>query len=120
MQKSTEQQLLRIRCEKVIRVRRGVRRKDGRFFTQREFAKLIGYPIARYAEAEKNDEAVDNFLLDKLIMICHANPYYLYDDSCAPWEGEYTGNAVDQREARRFLQPMTPFLNGSSGANQEP
>ncbi len=70
------------RFEKVVRVWKGIRRADGRCFTQREFAKLIEYPISRYTEAEKKDEAVDVALLEKLIMICHANPYYLYDDAC--------------------------------------
>ena len=83
------------RSEKVVRVRKGIRRADGRCFTQREFAKLIEYPINRYTEAEKKDEAVDDALLEKLIMVCHANPYYLYDDDCDAEYGEYEGNAVE-------------------------
>ena len=89
--------------EKVVRVRKGVRKSDGRYFTQRDFAKLIGYPIQKYAEAEKDDRMVYDELLEKLIMICHANPYYLYDDECYADMGEYEGNAVDLGDAPAII-----------------
>ena len=82
-------------CRKVVRVRKGIRRQDGRSFTQREFAKLIGWPVNRYTEAEKCDDAAVDELLEKLIMICHANPYYLYDSMCDADFGEYAGEAVE-------------------------
>ena len=89
--------------EKIIRVRKGIRKRNGKYFTQRDFAKLIGYPIQKYAEAEKDDAAVDDVLLEKLIMICHANPYYLYDDDCDADLGEYDGNAVEMGDAPAII-----------------
>ena len=89
--------------EKIVRVRKGVRKSDGRYFTQRDFAKLIGYPIQKYAAAEKDDTVVDDELLEKLIMICHANPYYLYDDDCDAEMGEYDGNAVELGDAPAII-----------------
>ena len=84
------------RCEKVKRVRKGIRRKDGRYFTQQEFARLIGYPASKYREAEKYDEAVGDELREKLVMICHANPYYLFDDICYAESGEDDENGVER------------------------
>ena len=89
--------------EKVVRVRKGIRKSDGRYFTQRDFAKLIEYPVQKYAGAEKDDAMVDDVLLEKLIMICHANPYYLYDDECYADMGEYEGNAVDLGDAPAII-----------------
>ena len=89
--------------EKIVRVRKGVRKSDGRYFTQRDFAKLIGYPIQKYAEAEKDDALVDDELLEKLIMICHANPYYLYDGECEAYMGEYEGDSVDWGDAPAII-----------------
>ncbi len=98
------------RSEKVVRVRKGIRRVDGRCFTQREFAKLIEYPINRYTEAEKRDEAVEDALLEKLIMICHANPYYLYDDTCGAEYGEYDGNAVEWHDQPAIITGYDSIL----------
>ncbi len=76
--------------EKVIRIRKGFLGSNGRPLTQRDFAKFIGYPINKYVEAEKVDRygrdrepesEVEDELLDKLVMICHANPYWLFDDT---------------------------------------
>ena len=89
--------------EKIVRVRKGIRKSDGRNFTHRDFAKLIEYPIQKYAAAEKDDAMVDDVLLEKLVMICHANPYYLYDDECDADMGEYEGNAVDRGDAPAIL-----------------
>ena len=85
--------------EKIIKVRKGVRKSDGRFFTQRDFAKLIGYPIAAYASTEKDEEYVTDELLEKLIMICHANPYFLYDFECEASFAEYGGESVANGDA---------------------
>ena len=98
------------RSEKVVRVRKGIQRADGRCFTQREFAKLIEYPINKYTEAEKNDEAVEDVLLEKLIMVCHANPYYLYDDACGVEYGEYEGNAVEWHDQPAIITGYDSIL----------
>ena len=98
------------RCEKVVKVRKGIRRQDGRCFTQREFAKLIEYPINKYTEAEKDDNAVTDELLEKLIMICHANPYYLYDDMCGADYGEYDGNAVEWHDQPAIITGYDSIL----------
>ncbi len=89
--------------EKVVLVRKGIRKRDGRYFTQRDFAKLIDYPIAKYAAAEKNDDMVDDVLLEKLIMICHANPYFLYDDACDAFMGEYDSIAAKVGDAPAII-----------------
>ena len=75
--------------EKVIRIRKGLKGTNGKPLTQRDFAKLIGYPINKYQEAEKIDRwgrepetPVEYELLEKLVMICHANPYWLFDYDC--------------------------------------
>ena len=83
--------------EKVVRVRKGILGTNGKPLTQRQFAKLISYPINKYAEAEKTDRwsrhsnrdeesEVEYELLEKLVMIAHANPYWLFDDEVdADW-----------------------------------
>ena len=76
--------------EKVVRVRKGYRGTNGKPLIQRDFAKLIDYPINKYAEAEKTDRygrgdeesPVEYELLEKLVMIAHANPYWLFDPEC--------------------------------------
>ena len=75
--------------EKIVRVRKGLKGSDGKPLTQREFAKLINYPINKYAEAEKVNRYSNEFeseveteLLDRLVMIAHANPYWLFDHEC--------------------------------------
>ena len=85
--------------EKIVKVRKGVKNSSGKYFAQRDFAKLIGYPIPKYCAAEKYGDKVDDKLLDKLIMICHANPYYLYDEYCEAYMGEYGGSAVEEGDA---------------------
>ena len=83
--------------EKVVRIRKGLLGTDGKPLTQRDFAKLIDYPINRYTEAEKIDRygrgeeesPVDDELLDKLIMIARANPYWLFDPECEADYAEY-------------------------------
>lgn len=81
--------------EKIVRIRKGLKGSDGRPLTQRDFAKLIDYPINKYAEAEKIDRygwepesEVEAELLDKLIMIAHANPYWLFDPECDAYYAE--------------------------------
>ncbi len=75
--------------EKIVRIRKGLKGSDGKPLTQRDFAKLIDYPINKYAEAEKIDRygrepesEVEDALLFKLVMIAHANPYWLFDPEC--------------------------------------
>mgnify|MGYP002625580607 FL=1 len=83
--------------EKVVKIRKGVLGSNGKPLTQRDFAKYIGYPINKYAEAEKTDRygrgqeesVVEYELLEKLIMICHANPYWLFDDEAEADYAEY-------------------------------
>lgn len=88
--------------EKVIKVRKGVLCSNGRPMTQRNFAQYIGYPISKYVEAEKTDRygrnpepesEVEDELLEKLVMICHANPYWLFDDSCEADYADYDKNS---------------------------
>ena len=89
--------------EKIVRIRKGLKGSNGKPLTQRDFAKLINYPINKYAEAEKVDRygwemesEVEEELLDKLIMIAHANPYWLFDPECTANDAEDdpTNNAV--------------------------
>lgn len=94
------------RSEKIVRVRRGIRNSSGRYFSQRDFAKLIGYPISKYIAAEKHDDLVEDELLEKLIMICHANPYYLYDDECESFMGQYSGSDVDMGDAPAIIADL--------------
>ncbi len=84
--------------EKIVRIRKGVLKSNGKPLVQREFARYIEYPINKYAEAEKTDRwyvsdgpesPVEDDLLDKLIMICHANPYWLYDLYSDASDAEY-------------------------------
>ena len=84
--------------EKIVKIRKGVLGSDGRPLIQRNFAKFIGYPINKYAEAEKVDRycgkyesesEVEDELLEKLVMICHANPYWLFDCECDADLAEY-------------------------------
>ena len=84
--------------EKVVKIRKGVLGSSGKPLTQRDFAKYIGYPISKYAEAERTDRygrhgqdesEVEYELLEKLIMICHANPYWLFDDEIEADYAEY-------------------------------
>ena len=81
--------------EKVVMVRKGIKNADGKPFTQREVSKLIDYPINKYVAAERNDDAVTYELLEKLIMICHANPYYLFDQEIEACEGVYKSELED-------------------------
>ena len=83
--------------EKVIRVRKGLKASNGKPLTQRDFAKFLDYPINKYAEAEKMDRygrdtdpesEVEVELLDKLVMIAHANPYWLFDPECEAYFAE--------------------------------
>ena len=91
--------------EKIVKIRKGVLGSNGRPLTQRDFARYIGYPINKYAEAEKIDRwgrsrepesEVEFELLEKLIMICHANPYWLFDYECEADYGVYDIDAVDE------------------------
>ncbi len=104
--------------EKVIRVRKGVLGSNGKPLTQRDFAKYIGYPINKYTEAEKTDpwtrrssrkeeSEVEYDLLEKLIMICHANPYWLFDDDVEAVYAEYdaTGLAAEGDAPFVFVKP---------------
>ena len=85
--------------EKVVKIRKGMLRSNGKPLTQRDFAKYIGYPISKYAAAEridrwarrgsKDESEVEFELLEKLIMICHANPYWLFDDEAEADYAEY-------------------------------
>ena len=91
--------------EKVIRIRKGLKASNGKTLTQRDFAKLLDYPINKYAEAERIDRygrdtdpesEVETELLDKLVMIAHANPYCLFDSECEAYyaEDDPAANAV--------------------------
>ena len=86
--------------EKGVKIRKGVLGSNGKPLTQRDFAIYIGYPINKYVEAEKTDRCsrhsnrseeseVEFELLEKLVMICHANPYWLFDDDAEADYAEY-------------------------------
>ena len=89
--------------EKVVRIRKGLKASNGKPLTQRDFARFLSYPISKYIEAEKvdrwsgrgcNDESeVEYDLLEKLVMICHANPYWLFDSDCEAYYAEEDLNA---------------------------
>ena len=85
--------------EKIVRIRKGLKGSNGKPLTQRNFAKLIDYPANKYAEAEKvswfrwePESAIEDELLDKLVMIAHANPYWLFDPECEADYAEYDPN----------------------------
>ena len=87
--------------EKVVRVRKGLKASNGRPLVQKDFARFMGWPIHKYAEAERTDRfgsrepesEVEFELLEKLVMICHANPYWLFDPDCEAEYAEYDKNA---------------------------
>lgn len=82
--------------EKVVKIRKGLKGSNGKPLVQRDFAKLLDYPINKYAEAEKTDRygrgeeesPVEWELLEKLVMIAHANPYWLFDSDCEAFMAE--------------------------------
>lgn len=89
--------------EKVVKVRKGVLGSNGKPLTQRDFAKYIEYPISKYVEAEKIDRygrsnepesPVEDVLLEKLVMICHTNPYWLFDCVADANYAEYDMNGA--------------------------
>lgn len=73
--------------EKIVRIRKGWKASNGKPLVQRDFAKMLEYPVNKYAEAEKVDKygwgeeesPVEDELLEKLVMVAHANPYWLFD-----------------------------------------
>ena len=71
--------------EKIVIIRKGFRGSNGKYMTQRDFAKFLEYPISRYAEAESRTDfgrielPVEDELIDLLVSKCHANPYWIYD-----------------------------------------
>ena len=72
--------------EKIRMVRRGVLDSNGKPLVQRDFARYLEYSVTKYAQAEKMSfwygeiaTPVEDELLEKLILRCHANPYWLYD-----------------------------------------
>lgn len=83
--------------EKILRIRKGILTSKGKAMTQREFAKYLEYPINKYAEAEVNrwgvssseESPVEDELLEKLVFRCRANPYWLFDEDCDAWFGQY-------------------------------
>ena len=98
--------------EKIVMVRKGLKGSDGKPLTQRDFAKLLGYPVNKYAEAEKVDRygrgdqetEVEDELLEKLVMIAHANPYWLFDHDCEAYM------ANDSVEAEEVLVGNEPCV----------
>lgn len=73
-------------ADKLKKIRRAVGENEGRkVIPQREYAKIIGYPVNKYAKWEKGDaeadgESVDPKLLFILISQMHVNPKWLMDD----------------------------------------
>ena len=107
--------------EKVVRVRKGLKASNGKPLTQREFAKILSYPINKYAEAEKTDRygrnsdpesEVEYELLEKLVMICHANPYWLFDPDCEAdyAEDDFNAEAVLMGDEACVYAPVDVIL----------
>ena len=108
--------------EKVVRIRKGLKASNGKPLTQREFAKFIGYPINKYVEAEKVDRwsrrgnrdesEVEYELLEKLVMICHANPYWLFDPDCEAdyAEDDYSSEIVLMGDEASVYAPVDLIL----------
>ena len=105
--------------EKIVRIRKSWKGSNGKPLTQRDFAKLIDYPIHKYAEAEKvnrfgrePESEVEEELLDKLVMIAHANPYWLFDPDCEAFlaEDDPTENAVMWGDAPCVTAPVDVIL----------
>lgn len=95
--------------EKIVRIRKCLKGSNGKPLTQRDFAKLIDYPINKYAEAERIDRfgwehesEVETELLDKLVMIAHANPYWLFDPEC---EADYAEEDTDHYAVKYGDEP---------------
>ena len=95
--------------EKIVRIRKGLKGSNNKPLTQRDFAKLIDYPINKYVEAEKVDRygrepesEVEEELLDKLVMIAHANPYWLFDPDC---EADYAKDSLEDAAVRWGDEP---------------
>lgn len=106
--------------EKVARVRREFKGSNGKPLVQRDFAKLIGYPINKYIEAEKVDRwnrkpesPVEFELLEKLVMICHANPYWLFDPDCEEYlaQEDYFSESVQCGDEPSLFAKPDVILN---------
>ena len=88
--------------EKIVIIRKGFRGSNGKYMTQRDFARFLEYPISRYAEAESRTDfgmielPVEDELIDLLVSKCHANPYWIYDGECEAEEAilDETANIV--------------------------
>lgn len=102
-----------------MKIRKGLKASDGKPLTQRDFAKLIDYPVNKYAEAEKIDRygweaesEVEQELLYKLVMIAHANPYWLFDPECDASYAEYDpdNNAVRYGDVPCVYAPVDIIL----------
>lgn len=84
--------------DKIRMIQKHMLAGNGKPLTQRDFAKLIEYPVQKYASVVKAErykdewcsdrEDVETELLQKLIMICHANPYWLLDETVGADEAE--------------------------------
>lgn len=79
--------------DKIERIRKGCKNSEGRAIKQRDFAKLIGYPINKYLDWEQGkhdgEEQIDPVLAEKLILIVHASPNYLLDDGVEDYYANY-------------------------------
>lgn len=98
--------------KKVARVRKGLKGTNGKPLTQRDFAKLIEYPINKYIAAEKVDRwsrepesPVEFELLEKLVLVCHANPYWLFDPDCEEYMAQEDENSNCGDEPSLFVKP---------------
>lgn len=89
--------------EKIERIRKGCKNSEGRAIKQRDFAKLIGYPINKYLDWEQgrhDDEVqIDPVLAEKLILIVHASPNYLLDDGVEGYYANYPEDANSDEPA---------------------
>lgn len=50
-----------------------------RFYSQRDFAKLIGYLTNKITDSEKGKMIPEDSFLEKLVLICYAKPNWLFD-----------------------------------------
>lgn len=75
---------------KIEKVRKGICNDAGRTFSQKDFALLLDYPVYKYmAQESGTQKTADPVLLEKLVMIAHANPEWLFDDELSEWDAEY-------------------------------
>lgn len=98
-------------ADKLLAVRKALSKQQGkRIITQRNYAKLIGYPISKYVDwekgtAEREERETDFRLLFILVSRLHVNPIWLVEGAYEEEAGvdiEWEGNTVDEYAQEDF------------------